>query len=384
MCLSILPLSGMDKGNFKKCCNLVDYSAINSLIERSWVREADGYISVHALIQETIKIALKPDLVKCIGFINGLVCDFPAVKFYHFSYSEKSKVWEIARYIYKCFPEPSEELYDFYEWLELIFNHYKNNQLSLEIANKLLKIYRQNLGENNFRTARMFCRTCCSEKEYYNVDEATKNLEKGREVIHNLENKSDREILYISDIDLILTNKYIEYYDLENNEFLLDRVEKLCNEMINIRTGLKKSSIEPIYLHLIVPYRNLAFVSVCRNEYDKADFYINKTIEECDKSGLEYEYSTIYNLQSQIAEKKGNIYSAINYKRSAIQKHIEYFEKYEVRTIYMTYELGDLYRKADDAENAVLCYRNAIEYIKGSNLCLELCGEISKKLKSIT
>ncbi len=383
MCLSLLPLSGMDKEKFKKCCNLSNFSDINRLIERSWVRESDGCISVHALIRETIKITLKPDLIKCIDFINGLMYEFPSIKFYHTSYSEKSSLWEIAHHIYKCFPEPTEKLYDFYEWLELIFNHYRINHISLEIANKLLSIYKQNFGENHFRTARIFCRTCCSEKEYYSIDEATKNLEKGREIIINLKNKSDKEVLYVSDIDLFLSNKYTEYYDLSNNEFLTARVEELCNEMIKIRTSFKGTSIQPIYLCLIVPYRNLAFVAVCRHEYDKAYFYINKAIEECDKLGLEYEYSTIDYLKSRMMKEQGNILFAIDYMRSAIQKHIEYFEKYEMRNIYMTYELGDLYRQIDDTENAVIHYRKAIEYINDSHLCLGLRGEIADKIKSI-
>lgn len=383
MCLSLLPLSGMDKGKFRKCCDLADYSDINRLIERSWVRETDGCVSVHALVQETIKITLKPDLIKCIDFINGFMKEFPSVIFYHVSYSEKSKVWEIAHHIYKCFPEPTEELYDFYEWLELIFNHYKKNYISLEIANKLLSIYKQKFGENHFRTVRMFCRTCCSEKEYYSVDEATENLEKGRKIILGLENKSYREILYISDIDLFLSNKYTEYYDLPNNEFLIARVEELCNEIIKIRTSIKNSSIQPIDRCLIVPYRNFAFAAVCRHEYDNAYFYINKAIEECDKFGLEYEYATIDYLKSKMMKEQGNIPFAIDYMRSAIQKHIEYFEKYDIRTIYMTNELGDLYRQIGDTENAVISYQKAVDYINCSHLCFELYGEISEKLQSI-
>lgn len=213
MCLSLLPISGMDKGKFKKCCDLADFSHINRLIERSWVRESNGCISIHALIQETIKIALSPDLIRCIDFINGLMKEFLPIEFYHTSYLEKSKIGEISHHIYRCFPEPKEELYDFYEWLELIFSHYRKNEIALDIANKLLDIYRRNFGENHFRTVRMICRTCCSDKENYSVDEAMRSLEECREIILNIENKSDKEILYVSDIDVFLIDKYTQYYD---------------------------------------------------------------------------------------------------------------------------------------------------------------------------
>ncbi len=383
MCLSLLPLSGIEKGKFNKCCNLADFSDINRLIERSWVRESDGYISVHAFIQETIKIALKPDLVKCINFINNLMKEFPAIEFYHVSYLEKSKIGEIAYHIYKCFPEPKEELYDFYEWLELIINHYRRNQTALEIAHKLLSIYKQNFGENHFRTARIFCRTYCSDKENYSIDEATKNLEKGREIILNLENKSDKEILYVSDIDIFLSNRYTEYYDLSNNELLLARVEELCNEIIDIRTNVKRSSFNPMELCLIVPYRNLAFVACYRHEYDKACSYIYKAMDECDKSGLKHEYSRINYIKSKIMKEQGNFLFAIDYMRSALQKQIEYFEKYDSRTIHMTYELGDLYKQIGDTKNAVILYEKAIDYINCTHLFLGLRDEIAEKIKSI-
>lgn len=80
MCLSLLSISGMNINDFKKCYNLADYSVLNSFIERSWIREADDYISVHPLIRETIKIVLKPDLIKCIDFINGIMRNFPTVR----------------------------------------------------------------------------------------------------------------------------------------------------------------------------------------------------------------------------------------------------------------------------------------------------------------
>ena len=265
MCLSLLPLSGMDKGKFKKCCNLGDFSNINSLIERSWVRASDGCISVHALIQETIKITLKPNLIKCINFINGLMKEFPSLEFFHSIYSEKSEVGEISYHIYKCFPEPKEELYDFYEWIELIISHYKRYEINLEIANKLLGIYRRNFGENHFRTARMFCRTCCIDKENYSVVEAIRNLEKGKEIILNIKNKSDKEILYVSDIDVFLIDKYTQHYDFSNNEVLIAKVEQLCNEIIDIRTSVNKASVNPKDLYLTAPYRDLAFVSGYRH-----------------------------------------------------------------------------------------------------------------------
>ena len=79
-------------------------------------------------------------------------------------------------------------------------------------------------------------------------------------------------------------------------------------------------------------------------------------------------------------KEQGNILFAIDYMCSALQMQIEYFEKYDSRTIYMTYELGDLYEQSGDIENAVIFYKKAINYINCSHLCLGLYDEIAKKL----
>ncbi len=180
-----------------------------------------------------------------------------------------------------------------------------------------------------------------------------------------------------------MIDKYTQHYDFSDNEFLIAKVEQLCNEIIDIRTSLKRTSFNPKYLYLTSPYRNLAFVAGCQHEYDKANFYINKAIEECNKLGLKHEYSRIDYLKSKIMKEQGNILFAIDYMRSAIQKQIDFFEKYDIRTIYMTNELGDLYRQIGDTENAFISYQKAVDYINCSHLCLELCGEISEKLQSI-
>lgn len=65
MCLSLMPLSGIDKRSFKQSCSLKNFNSINKLIERSWISESYDNIYLHTLIKETILISCKPDLIKC-------------------------------------------------------------------------------------------------------------------------------------------------------------------------------------------------------------------------------------------------------------------------------------------------------------------------------
>ncbi len=381
-CLSLLPLSGMDKGNFKKCCNLEDYSAINSLIERSWVRESDDCISIHSLIQETIKIVLKPDLIKCIDFVNEIMHEFSATKCYYGDYSLKNKIGKIAGYIYNFYPNPTKELYNFYEWLELIFYYCNHNHLAIEIAERLLEIYIQN-GEN-FRTARIIYKIGLISKHIGCIDKSIVLMEKSRNMLLKLTNKSDNEILYISDVDVALSNIFSKY-KLLNDEHC-KRIEELSNEIIQIRSNFKgdlNNRIDPVFTHLALPYLNLARIEIYHKNYDKLYEYLQKATTECEKLNLKFELHLIDTLKSKIAEENGNISSAIEYMNSAIQKYIEYFGENNIQINLLLNSLGLLYTKTDDIENATACYEKIRKNMDGADSFYKFYDDLKEKIESI-
>lgn len=53
-------------------------------------------------------------------------------------------------------------------------------------------------------------------------------LEQGRETTKYLKNKSILEELYISDVDLILSNQYLDFYGETNRNDILMRTEEVC------------------------------------------------------------------------------------------------------------------------------------------------------------
>lgn len=92
MCLSLLPITGMEKCKFKNYCQLKDYSVINKLTELSWIRDIEGQLTIHTLIKETVKIFCKPDFSKCQNFLNAITEEHSPYKIYYENHICKEKV----------------------------------------------------------------------------------------------------------------------------------------------------------------------------------------------------------------------------------------------------------------------------------------------------
>ncbi len=383
MCLSILPLTGMEKRKFRNCCGLKDYSIINKLIELSWIRDIDGQLSIHTLIKETVLISCKPDLLKCRNFINGLVTEFPKIKLYYEKNSDKNEVSKIISCIYEKFPEPSLELCDFYEWLELVFSHCNRHDISLNIAEKLYGLYKLTYGESHFRTARMLIRIGCSKRKYDDAEDAVRLMKKGREIIVNLENKTAEEKLYISDTDLVITNTLLTNYDLYDNAELSDEVENLCFEAISIRRNLKEI-FSPFCVNLVPLYHNLAWLEIYRNNYKKVSDYLEIINKECSNMEYNYTYFLIEYLKEKLALEKGSVKEAVEHMEKAIKIRVEFFGEYDITSIRMRTELGDIYLKFGDTPSAYRQYKTALEYLEKmpfQNIRIHSC--LTEKIQTI-
>jgi len=367
MCLSLLPLTGMKKRIFKNCCGLKDYRIINKLIELSWIRDIDGKLSIHTLIKETVKISCKPDLIKCRNFINGLMQEYTTIKCWHFKTYKKNEIKTIVENIYNMFPIEyvTPELYDFYEWVELMFSHFNNHKLSLEISHKLSEIYKENFGENHFRTAKRTARIACAEKDLGNIDIAEELLIKSRKIISELNNRSEYETLYLSDVDLVLSEMILESRDLVNNKSLLDEVKKLSEESICIRKNFPLyKETDPLLLNCTSLYHNIAWIEIYNNNYEKVHFYFDKIVEECERLNCEQDYFLKEYLETILLYKNDDLHNAVNHMKNVINKVTEYSGEQNIKTIHMNIELGDMYMQLGDTVSAYTQYKNALENLE--------------------
>jgi len=385
MCLSLLPLSGMEKRAFKNCCGLDSYNEINNLIDRSWIRDFDGKLSVHSLINEMVQISFKPDLVKCKCFMDGLMREFTPVRCYHAVRKEKDVLQKIAAHIYSIFPEPlSEELYDFYEWTELILSHCCLYEDAIGLAEKLHTLYQKKYGDKHFRTARMLCRIGCGKIHSFENKKAIDLLEQGRTVIKSLENRNVMQELYISDIDFTLSNQYMEHYNSFKKEDILEYIEMLCHETIEIRNRLYNDVKDKLWLSCVVPYRNLAMIEIIRGNYNKSAEYLEKSGQQCDERGTEF--STFFkNYAKAILEiSQHNIPDAIKCLQQVLYTNERYFGKSNSRSVKVLVELGEIYEKSGDLKAAYEQYGKACEHMNNIPYQDEkLLAKINDNLKRI-
>lgn len=364
MCMSLLSVSGMEKYIFRKCCGLKDYNEINNLIERSWICESDGILSVHTLVKETVQIVCRPDLLKCRKFIDGIIQEFTALKCYYINRSQKDMIEKLAMHFYHTFPEPVPGLYDFYEWMELIFSHCCQYKISIDLSGKLWKIYQKEFGSEHFRTARMLCRIGCGEAQLHNRSQSMILLQQSKETIINLKNKTVMEELYISDIDVVLSNFYMEYYKETQNEDMLDIAEELCNEIILIRSRLSSHVSEKLYVNCAIPYRNLAWIEISRNNYDRASWYIHRTEEECSEPGVNFTYYFTDYARAHLEIRKRNYKKAIEHMLYSLNEYEGYFGKFDSRTIKLNIELGEFYEQSGDKCAAHAQYLRTLKIIQ--------------------
>ncbi len=329
LCLSLLPKEGIEKKLLKKLCGLSDYTAINNLVSCSWIRDLNENLSIHTLIKETVHVVHNPDLHSCEKFIKNFINEFSSFYCYYADYKKKTMILNIASNIYNLFPEPIIDFCEFYEWTELILSHCMQYDKSLRLSQKLYSLYKNFYGEFHFKTIRMLCRIACNERNCKSIDKGRILLEKGKERLEKLENKTNEVLQYISDVNVVLVGIYLEKYTESMDESLLDIIEKLCKEMISIRKSLIKifdyGSEEYKMLNCVVAYSGLSRISTYRNRFHEAQNYIDIAIEEYMDSNLDYLLIYINDAKQEIAIKQGNDEEAISLLQIKNEKKEYYF-----------------------------------------------------------
>ncbi len=383
-CLSLLPLSGIDKHVFKQSCGLPDFSALNVLADKSWIRDLDGVLSMHTLVRETVSRVCAPDLSRCSDFIRGLMREYSAIRCYHADRQQKNIIEKIALHLYHSYPEPVLELFDFYEWAELVIGHCCHYVPAMELACALLTLYQNTYGERHFRTARMHCRIACCHVHFFNTQEAITLLRSARDVIKSLDNLSTMEELYVSDIDFTLSNQYLDYFEQFGSAEILNFTEEICHEMIAIRQKHRGEVKESLYVDCAVAYRNLARVQTLRGNYEAAELYLKRAFEECAASDSGFYYYFLNYAQAKLAMKQNDPRRAIDAIIRALQVNEEYFGKYDARSVKLNIELADLYLQCGEKQNAHMQYLKCQQHLEQmSGQHSRLLNEVKKRLEKL-
>lgn len=384
MCLTLIPSTGIDKRLFKNSINLKDFGEINSLIECSWIYESKGKLSLHALVREAVQKMCMPDLKKCYGFIKGFMSEISDIQYYYSEYSYKNEIEKTVLYIYRKFPEPQQELYDFYEWMELIFEHCCCYNEGNELALKLWEIYCKEYGHKSFRTARMLCRQGCGLIRLFNTKKGIEFLEEGKVVIESLHDKSMKQEIYISDIDYVLSIQYLEQYEKYKFNDMLDKAELLSGKVIEIRKKYAAHEKENLRLLCVVPYCNLAYIEILKNDQQKALEYLQKAWNEHCKEKASLMNYYLYYVQSKYENSRNDFEASVKYLCMAIEYIEKYLSKTSMLYIKRSFELGQLYEEHAYYGKAYAVYFQVHNILKNiSFFDSEIYFEVKKKLETL-
>lgn len=188
-------------------------------------------------------------------------------------------------------------------------------------------------------------------------------MKKGREIIVNLESRTPGENLFISDTNLTITDALLENYDLYDNTKLSNEVENLCLEAISIRRNLKEV-FPPSFVNLVPFYHNLAWLEIYRNDYKKVSDYLEIINKECSNLEYNYTYFLAEYVKEKLALEQGSIKAAVGHMEKAVKIRVEFFGEYDITSIRMRTELGDIYLKLGNTSSALVQYRTALEHLE--------------------
>ena len=105
-CMSLMPLEGVKKYDFLKWCGIKSATALNKLIQRSWIfeelRDGTPWLSMHSVISEVMRYRFKPDFNNCKHFIQSL----HHISFYgyHQTLEEVSHIFPVLKRILHLCP----------------------------------------------------------------------------------------------------------------------------------------------------------------------------------------------------------------------------------------------------------------------------------------
>lgn len=384
-CMALMPKSGLSRRNVRDFCELKNYSELNKLVQLSWLRENDDMITMHPLINETVQINFRPDLKNCWSFIRQMTEKYSALYCYHSEADEKTRIYTIAEHLYSSFPEPELDICDFYEWTELIISHCDKPGKALSLAEKLHVLYLEQYGELHFKTVRMLCRIGCNERQCGRLEVAYEHIMKGRSMLKKI-SLNDDELLYLSDVDLVLQSYLLFRFKQSGDTSLLDETEELCRETISIRNSLVRM-YPPVMTSCLSAYRDLARIALQRKQIEQAEQYLSLAEKEYQKCKCPLFLSYLNVGKTEYATAVGQYNAAITFLEETIDIRRRYFDSMtgqsNLNIIELTLQRAQLYEITGNTDKALEIYHQLRDAVSSMPYFNKIRDNINEQIDRI-
>ena len=154
--LAPLPLTGIDTVVFGELCELEDYTDIDELIRRSWIRHnpVEDSISLHPLIRDVVFAECDVTLENCEVMIQNLTANLQQL--WGMPLDKKLCYVPLAKSIYETLPDFNLNFADTYMAIASALTMTEQFELGEEVIKRCIEVYRLECGENSKETAQAY------------------------------------------------------------------------------------------------------------------------------------------------------------------------------------------------------------------------------------
>ena len=147
MNLALTGLDGLDVVTFADLCELEDFFQIDELIRRSWICHdpVEDTISLHPLIRDVVIKECQLSLASCSTMLNNMTTKLKAL--WGLPREDKLRYGRLGKAVYQLFPDFDIHFADTYVAIASGLRMLEQFELSHEICEKCLQVYRNSQGE---------------------------------------------------------------------------------------------------------------------------------------------------------------------------------------------------------------------------------------------
>ncbi|MBQ9746459.1 MAG: toll/interleukin-1 receptor domain-containing protein, partial [Clostridia bacterium] len=151
--LSLMPIDGVKKSDFKKWAALPSLAKLNALEERGWIVKNTGGIALHPIVRDVVRHECKPTEEGCKEFLDNLL-ELNSGKYWNLKKTEKDRMGIVFKSILSVFNTINENTEDLYYDAEELLSFAVDPEYASELALKLYEYHSKVNGENSYKTAR--------------------------------------------------------------------------------------------------------------------------------------------------------------------------------------------------------------------------------------
>ena len=385
--LSLMPIDGVKKSDFKKWASLPSLANVNSLEERGWIVKNTGGIALNPIVRDVVRHECKPTEEGCKEFLDNFAEFIDEKKSWHFTKLQKDFYANIAISIMECFGNINKNTFDFYYNTEMLLSFAVNPVLADELACKIFN-YCSNEKRDSFLTGRAAYKIGWNYSFNYHLPNAIENasewLNKSYDILKNIALDTIEEKEILTQVTINISKNYMFLYNETMNRKYYDLAEKYAQDTVDKRLQILKPGMR-LYTRVAGAYLQLVDVLSVDKKYDRALELADKSIDILVPmfGELDADSSLAFSRKAIILYGLGRYEESKQYGEKAFNGYIKAYGYGSPSTYSILVLNGDCNLALGNRAEALEAYRKAEEIAKKLfSPDAKQIAEIEAKIKS--